>query len=111
MKKRYFIPLFLAASFFLILLNDFLHGFSARFSITLLKQEYGIYNMVILKGSAVLTSILSGFLVAFPMGYFTRQTKVLCGLALPISGIIMVFHPWEHESLHLLAFAYLEGPF
>ena len=111
MKKRYFVPLFAAVSFLLIFLHIVLVSFSASFSSMLLKHEYGIYNLVIIRAFAILASILTGFLVAFPMAYFTRTGKWLVGLALPLFGIVVVFTPWQPESTELLRQTYLEWIF
>jgi len=111
MKKRYFIPLFAAVSFLLIFFHVLLVSFSASLSCALLKQEYGIYNLVIIRTLAVFASILAGLLVAFPMAYFTRMGNLFAGLALPLLGIVLVFSPWQQESVELLRQAYLEWIF
>ncbi|MDP2990559.1 MAG: hypothetical protein Q8O57_08355 [Kiritimatiellota bacterium] len=111
MKKRYFVPLFAAVSCLLIFLHIVLVSVSASFSSTLLKQEYGICNLVIIRTFAVFASILAGFLVAFPMAYFTRTGKSLVGLAMPLFGIVVVFTPWHQGSTELLRQACLEWIF
>lgn len=111
MKKRYFVPLFAAVSFLLIFLHIVLISVSASLSLALQKHEYGIYNLVIIRTFAILASILAGFLVAFPMAYFTRTGKWLVGLSLPFFGIVVVFTPWQQETTVLFRQTYLEWIF
>ena len=108
MKLRYFVPLFAAVSFGLMFLTILLVSFSASFYFILSKQECGIYNVVIARTFAVFASILAGFLVAFPMAYFTRTGKWLVGLALPLLGTVVVFTPWQQESAEVLGQVSLE---
>ena len=105
MKKRYSVSLFVIVAFLLIFLHVLLLSLSASLSMIMVKEKYGVANLIIIRAFAVLASILTGFLVAFPMGYFSRQGTVLWGFFMPLVGIMVFFPPWQHESLQLLIHA------
>ncbi|MBU0533285.1 MAG: hypothetical protein KJ887_00595 [Candidatus Omnitrophica bacterium] len=108
MKKLYFIFLLVVVSLFLIFLYVLLAGLSASISISFLNKEYGVLNLVIMRAFAVIASVVAGFIVAFPMGYFTRKKSILYGFAMPLIGMITLFQPWKYDSLQLIIWAYLE---
>ena len=83
-------------------------GIFVGWGLVTVKAEYGIYNVVIIRTVAVFASILTGFLIAFPMGYIGAIRTRYYGYAMPAVGFILMFVTSLQDGLQLIINAYFE---
>ena len=107
MKKRYFIPLFVVSAIFLIFLNTVLLGIMASWSFNFMRHEFGIGNLIITRGLAMLASILTATL-AVPLAIVSRKSNSLYGVALAIIGLMVIINPINGDVISMLRTLYPE---
>lgn len=98
MKLRYFIPILMLSAFVLMLLFIALLGAMASWSFSFFKEEYGRYNLVILRSFAVASGVAIGIL-ALPLGALLRRPSSLWGAVLALVGLTLIVNPWNDDAL------------
>jgi hypothetical protein len=105
MKQRYFIPLLLVSSSVLMLLYTVLAGTLAAWSFDFMRDEFGIGNLIIVRGFSILAAILAP-MIAVPLAVISRKSSSLYGVALAILGLMMVINPMNGEALSMIRSLY-----
>lgn len=101
MKNRYLIPLLLAYSQFLYLLNVLLQALATGWAFRFGMEFFGNRNALSLfQPVAICVSALTG-LLALPVGYIAQKRSSLYGVALAVLGLMMIINPWNPDALSM----------